>query len=135
MDQLDMATRSCRQRFDVGTIDGQDLVTVAREQDDGGVDDVGHASCAEQSTHSSSEWLIKCDDLDTPERLGQASLTRAAAPHLPENSGMSDRNFTTGLGSLQSDPHLTFIALQRHEGSAVEHERHADLVVRVAGRR
>jgi branched-subunit amino acid aminotransferase/4-amino-4-deoxychorismate lyase len=43
--------------------------------------------------------------------------------------------FTAYLRSLQPDPHLTFVAFQRHECSAVEHKGHADLVVRVAGRR
>ena len=132
MDQLDMAARGCRQRLDVCPIEGHDLVAVACEQHDGSVDDVGHASCAEQSPHSSTERLIKCNDLDATERLSQAGLTRAAAPHLPENPGMGDWNFTAGLRILQSDPHLAFVALQRHEGSTVEHEGHADLAVRVA---
>ncbi len=135
MDQLDMAARSCRQRLKIGTINGDDVVAVAREQDNGSVNDVGYASSAEQSPCSSTERLIKCDDLDAPERLGQTSLTRAAAPHLPKNSGMGDRNFTAYLRSLQPDPHLTFVAFQRHECSAVEHKGHADLVVRVVGRR
>ena len=111
-----MAARSCRQRLNVETINGDDLVAVAREQDNGsGVTDVGHASETEQSPHSPTERLIKCKDLDAPERLGQASLTRAAAPHLPENSGTCDRNVTAYLRGLQLDPHLTFVALQRHE--------------------
>jgi hypothetical protein len=66
MDQLDMAARSCCQRLDVGTIDGHDLVAVAREQDDGSVDDVGHAGCAEELPRSSTERLVKCDDLVAP---------------------------------------------------------------------
>ena len=82
MDQLDVAARSCRQRLDVRTIDGDDLVAIAREQDNGSVNDVGHASDAEQASHSSTEWLIECDDLDAPERLGQASLTRPAGATL-----------------------------------------------------
>jgi hypothetical protein len=53
-----MAARSCRQRLDIGTIDGHDLVPVAGEQCDDRVDDVGHSRRAEQSPRSSTERLI-----------------------------------------------------------------------------
>lgn len=132
MDQLDVASGSCRELFKILTVDRHDLVPVGCEQHDAGIDDVGEPGGAEELASRPAKWLIERADIDSAERLGQAGLTRAAAPRLSEHPGVGQREVPFELSGLQADPHLALIALQRDEGAAVENEAHADFALRVA---
>ena len=135
MNQLDVASGCCRELFEILTVDSHDLVPVGCEQYDAGIDDVSEPSGAEELPGGPTKWLIEGADIDSGERLRQAGLTRAAAPHLSKHPGVGQREVSLELSGLQPDPHLAFIAFQRDEGAAVEDEAHADLGLRVPCRR
>ena len=132
MDQLDVASGCCRELFKILTVDRHDLVPVGCEQHDASIDDVSEPGGAEELPSRPTKWLIERADIDSAERLGQTDLTRAAAPHLSKHPGVGQREVSVELSSLQTDPHLAFIALQRDQGAAVENEAHADFALRAA---
>jgi hypothetical protein len=131
MDQLDVASGRCRQPFEILTVDRHNLVAVGRQQHDSGINDICEARGTEESSCSPAERLIEGADIDAIERLRQTGLTGAAAPHLPKHPGVGQWEVSVELGGLQADPHLAFIALQRHKRAAVENEAHADFARRV----
>lgn len=135
MDQLDVASGCCGKLFKILMVDCHDLVPVGCEQHDAGIDDVGEPDGAEELPSFPTKWLIERADIDSAERLRQAGLTRAAAPHLSKHPGVGQREVSLELSGLQADPHRAFIALERDQGAAVENEGHADFALRVACRR
>lgn len=133
MDQLDVASGCFGQPFKIFLVDRHDLVPVGRNDHDPSINDVGKSSGAQELACRPSQWLIERSDIDAAERLSQSGLTRAAAPHLSEDPGVGQREVSLELRGLQTDPHRTFVALQRHQGAAVEDEAHAVFALCVAG--
>lgn len=88
-----------RELFEVPTVDGHDLVSIRREQHHTGVNDVSEIDSAEEPPSGSTQWLVESANIDSSERLRQASLTRATAPHLPECPGVGDRELSIDLSS------------------------------------
>lgn len=135
MDQLDVASRCFCERFEILKVDGHDLVPVTCEQHHAGVDDISQPGSGEELASGPTEWLIERADIDAPDRLRQSGLARAAAPHLPEDSGVGEREIPLEVCGLQTDPHVALVALERDQGTAIQDEAHADFALRVACRR
>lgn len=134
VDQLDVASGRFRQPREVVTVDRHDVVPIDGEHHHTGIDDIRQPGSTEELPSSPTERLVERAHLDPGERLGQASLTWAAAPDPSEHPGVGHREISLELRRLQADPHRTFVTLQRDQGAAVENEGHAIFAVRVAGR-
>lgn len=135
MDELDVASRCCCELAEILSVNRHDLVTVGGKQDNSGVNYVGESGGSKKQSGRPTEWLIERADIDSFERLRQPGLAWAASPHLPEDTGMRQREVARDLGGLQSCPHPTFVALQSDEGAAVEDEAHDDFALGIARRR
>lgn len=129
MDQLDVASGRSREPFEILMVGRHDLVAVGCEQYDAGIDDIGQPRGTEEQPSGPTESLVDRADIDTTERLRQAGLAGAAAPHLPKHSGVGPREVPVELRRLQADPHLALVALQRDQCAGVENEAHADFAL------
>ncbi len=134
MDELDMATGGRCELLEILEVDGHDLIPIRCEQHDSSVDDIGQSGGGKELPSGSAQSFVECANIDASEYPGQTSLTRTAAPHLPENSCVGERFVSIELRRLEADPHRAFVALERNQRPAVEHEAHADFALRDDGR-
>lgn len=132
MDELDVVSGRLRQPFKIFTVDRHDLVPVGREQHDTSIDDVRKPRGAKELPSGPTKWLIERTDIDSAERLRQTRLTCAVAPHLSEDPGVGQWEISLELSGLQTDPHRSFVPLQRDQGTGVENETHAVFTLRGA---
>lgn len=131
MDELDVPTGRGGELCEILTVDGHDLVPIGGEEHDARVDDISEPGGGEEPACGPPERFVKGADVDAGKCLGKASLVRATPRHLAEDTCVGQREIACQVGSLQSQPHRPFVALDRHEGAAVKYEAHADLALRV----
>jgi hypothetical protein len=135
MDQVDVAADGLCEPSEVVMVGRHDLIAVFGEQHNSGVDHVGKTSYCQEPAGSATQQLIKSSNVDSVERLGEASLAWPTTPHLSEYASMGTRDIAFELGTLEANPHGALVALERDERCAVEHQAHAVFEFREAGAR
>ena len=131
--QLDVATEERPERLDVVEVRRDDVVAVAGQQHERGVDHVARACAFEQRTGGAAEVGIDGAHVDTGQSFGQQGLPRAAtAPGLPDDAAVRNGDAPRVQRGLESAPHGAIVLLERDERSTVENQRHRAEPVRRA---
>jgi len=79
-DQLDMSFRRGRERFDVVRIRGNDVISVLREEHEGGVDHITASRVSEQLAGGPAERIVERPNVDAGKRLREQRLVRPPPP-------------------------------------------------------
>lgn len=132
MNELHVCAQSRCELLDIDPINRDDLVAVVSEQHYCGVDHIGQSGLSEEHACRPSERLVKGANVDSRKCLGESALSRPTTPDLSENPGVSHGWLSGKLRCLEPNPHLSLIAFEGNQRSAVEDQTHADFALRLA---
>ena len=89
-DHIDVATGCSREEFDAVSVEGDDHITVTIKEHQRSVNDIRRPCRTKEFARSTTEDVVDWPDLYSSQRLGQAGLSCTAAPHLTDDTAMSD---------------------------------------------
>lgn len=115
----------CRggQRFEIVRIRGQDEVAVRCQQDECGIDYVGHPSSSEQDSRPPSQCLVEAGDVDSRQQPRKARLTpRPTSPDLSHDATVGKRRAPFQELRLDERDGRSISPLDRDERSGIEQQ-------------
>lgn len=123
-----MKIDDARKRADVVDVRREDLIVIATQRNEGGVDSVATARGTKQESGAASESVVKSDDVSGRQEPRQPGLpTRTTAPDLSHDPAVGNRCAAEPPLALDDDQHVIVTALGRDEGPRVEDDSHAVL--------